>query len=44
VSKKKFTVKLVPYTLEHTSFVEKRVGSVINIEFDILAKYLDRLK
>ena len=44
VSKKKFTIKLVPYTLEHTSFVEKRVGSVINIEFDILAKYLDRLK
>lgn len=41
---KHFTVKLIPYTLEHTAFKEKKVGSLVNIEFDILAKYLDRLK
>ncbi|MSU55652.1 MAG: riboflavin synthase [Candidatus Taylorbacteria bacterium] len=41
---KYFTVKLIPYTLEHTAFGEKSVGGKVNIEFDILAKYLERLK
>ncbi len=41
---KYFTVKLIPYTVEHTAFGEKSVGSKVNIEFDILAKYLERLK
>ena len=38
-----FEVKLVPYTLENTGFGGKKVGNLINIEFDILAKYLERL-
>ncbi|MDO8483173.1 MAG: riboflavin synthase [bacterium] len=38
-----FEVKLIPYTLENTGFGGKKVGSLINIEFDILAKYLERL-
>ena len=44
LSTKYFTVKLIPYTLEHTAFGEKSVGGKVNIEFDILAKYLERLK
>ena len=42
VGKKKFTVAIIPYTLEHTnlSFVEE--GSTVNIEFDILGKYVLR--
>lgn len=39
-----FEVKLIPYTLKHTAFGEKGLGSKVNIEFDILAKYIDRLQ
>jgi len=38
-----FTVAIIPYTLEHTNFADIRVGSVVNIEFDILGKYIARL-
>ena len=38
-----FEVKLIPYTLANTGFGDRKVGSLINIEFDILAKYLERL-
>lgn len=38
-----FEVKLIPYTLENTAFKDRKVGSLVNIEFDILAKYLARL-
>lgn len=41
--RKKFTVKLIPYTLAHTAFCEKKIGGPVNIEFDILAKYLEGL-
>ena len=42
VDKKKFTVAIIPYTLQHTnlSFTEK--DSPVNIEFDILGKYVQR--
>jgi riboflavin synthase len=43
VGKSNFTVKLIPYTLENTVFKEKLPGSLVNIEFDILAKYISRL-
>jgi len=39
-----FTVAIIPYTREHTNFCDIRVGSVVNIEFDILGKYLARLR
>lgn len=44
VRKKKFTVAIIPYTLEHTnlSFINK--DSKVNIEFDILGKYILRRK
>ena len=39
-----FTVAVIPYTREHTNFCDIKVGSVVNIEFDILGKYLARLR
>ncbi|MDE6078812.1 MAG: riboflavin synthase [Duncaniella sp.] len=38
-----FRVAIIPYTLEHTNFKEIKVGTRVNIEFDILGKYLAKL-
>ncbi len=38
-----FTVGIIPYTYEHTNFCHIEVGSVVNIEFDIIGKYVARL-
>ena len=38
-----FTVAIIPYTYEHTNFCNIKIGSVVNIEFDILGKYIARL-
>lgn len=38
-----FQVAIIPYTLEHTNFCDIRTGTVVNIEFDILGKYIARL-
>lgn len=38
-----FQVAIIPYTLEHTNFCDIGTGSVVNIEFDILGKYIARL-
>lgn len=35
-----FRVAIIPYTMEHTNFHCFKVGSVVNIEFDIIGKYL----
>ena len=40
---KKFSVAIIPYTLQHTIFHTYKVGSTVNIEFDILGKYVERL-
>lgn len=37
-----FTVSIIPYTFEHTSIGEVKVGDAVNIEFDILGKYVER--
>jgi riboflavin synthase len=34
---------LIPYTLQQTTLIEKRVGDRVNVETDILAKYVERL-
>lgn len=39
-----FTVAIIPYTMEHTNFCDIQVGTVVNIEFDILGKYIARLQ
>lgn len=38
-----FQVAIIPYTYEHTNFHTLKVGSVVNIEFDIIGKYLSRM-
>ncbi len=38
-----FTVAIIPYTIQHTNFGDIRMGSVVNIEFDIIGKYIARL-
>lgn len=39
-----FTVAIIPYTRENTNFCDIQVGTVVNIEFDILGKYIARLR
>ena len=39
-----FQVAIIPYTMEHTNFQDIRVGSVVNLEFDIIGKYIARLQ
>lgn len=38
-----FEVAIIPYTYEHTNFHTFKVGSIVNIEFDIIGKYLTRM-
>jgi riboflavin synthase len=38
-----FSVAIIPYTYEYTNFHEFKVGTVVNIEFDILGKYIARM-
>ena len=38
-----FMVTLIPYTWEHTNFSSLKVGDNINLEFDIIGKYVARL-
>lgn len=39
-----FTVAIIPYTHDHTNFCNIEVGIIVNIEFDILGKYIARLQ
>jgi len=43
VNKDFFTVNIVPYTWIHTSFKNYKIGTVVNIEIDILIRYLESL-
>lgn len=38
-----FQVAIIPFTYEHTNFHQFKVGSVINLEFDIIGKYISRI-
>jgi len=38
-----FTVAIIPYTFEHTNFHSLKKGDVVNLEFDIVGKYVSRL-
>jgi riboflavin synthase len=38
-----FTVAIIPYTLEHTNFHTLRKGDEVNIEFDVIGKYVQRI-
>ncbi|MCG2610202.1 riboflavin synthase [Flavobacterium sp. SM15] len=39
-----FSVAIIPYTLEHTNFKEFKVGTVVNLEFDVIGKYVARIE
>ncbi|MDB4923616.1 MAG: riboflavin synthase alpha chain [Mucilaginibacter sp.] len=38
-----FSVAIIPYTFEHTNLQQVKAGSVVNLEFDIIGKYVARL-
>lgn len=39
----KFSVAIIPYTYEHTNFHQLKVGDFVNLEFDIVGKYIARM-
>lgn len=39
----RFSVAIIPFTYEHTNFHQLKVGDPVNLEFDILGKYIARL-
>lgn len=41
--KNKFSVAIIPYTIENTTFKDFKVGSIVNLEFDVIGKYVARL-
>jgi riboflavin synthase len=41
--KDSFSVAIIPYTYEHTNFNTFKKGTVVNLEFDVLGKYVSRL-
>ena len=43
VTENAFTVAIIPYTYQHTSIGSVTVGSVVNIEFDLIGKYVNRM-
>ena len=38
-----FSVAIIPYTYEHTNFKSINIGSTVNIEFDMIGKYIAKL-
>ncbi|KGO84903.1 riboflavin synthase subunit alpha [Flavobacterium rivuli WB 3.3-2 = DSM 21788] len=38
-----FSVAIIPYTYEHTNFKNIKPGTVVNLEFDVVGKYVARL-
>lgn len=38
-----FGVAIIPYTFEHTTFEALRAGQRVNVEFDVLGKYVERM-
>ena len=43
VEKGRFKVAIIPYTFENTNFEHLKVGSIVNLEFDILGKYIKQI-
>ena len=39
-----FSVAIIPFTLEHTNFKDLSKGDTVNLEFDVIGKYVKRLK
>lgn len=43
VAQDHFTVAIVPYTYDHTNIKQVHIGQVVNIEFDMIGKYINRI-
>lgn len=43
ITENSFTVAIIPYTFEHTNIKSLRVNDQVNIEFDMLGKYINRI-
>lgn len=43
VAGNRFGVNLIPHTVEHTAFHARRAGDAVNIEVDLIARYVERL-
>ena len=41
--KNQFSVAIIPYTYEHTNFNSFKIGTKINLEFDVIGKYVSKL-
>ena len=39
----RFSVAIIPYTYEHTNFHQIKIGDTVNLEFDVIGKYVARL-
>ena len=39
----RFSVTIIPYTYEHTNFHQLKVGDEVNLEFDVLGKYIAKI-
>lgn len=39
----RFSVAIIPYTYEHTNFKHLKIGAKVNLEFDVIGKYISRL-
>ena len=38
-----FGVAIIPYTREHTTFKALRIGDAVNLEYDVLGRYVERM-
>lgn len=38
-----FSVSIIPYTFDHTTFKTLKIGDIVNLEFDVIGKYVKRL-
>lgn len=43
IGREEFSVAVIPYTFEHTNIQQLRTGSRVNLEFDLIGKYVARL-
>ena len=43
VSGNRFGVNLIPHTVEHTTFADRKAGDAVNLEVDVVARYVERL-
>ncbi len=42
VKQNRFTVAIIPYTFEHTNIKQTIIGDMVNLEFDMMGKYINR--